>query len=104
LLNLPRMKFYNPRLDIKVFRRPWMGKAVQKTYPCAAIILKGLLICWRRLTLANGEKEVIEMRGKRSGKIYDEIMERIGAIDLNGKFAMAKEKAETIVKPHLKWV
>lgn len=41
LLNLPRMKFYNPRLDIKVFRRPWMGKAVQKTYPCAATILKG---------------------------------------------------------------
>jgi hypothetical protein len=43
LLNLPRMKFHNPRLDIKVFRRPWMGRQVQKTYPCAATILKGLI-------------------------------------------------------------
>ena len=57
-----------------------------------------------RLTIANGDKEVIDMKRKRSGKIYDEIMERIGAIDLNGKFGMAKQKAETLVKPHLKWV
>jgi len=40
MLNLPRMKFYNPRLDIKVFRRPWAGRKVQKTYPCTATILK----------------------------------------------------------------
>jgi hypothetical protein len=42
MLNLPRMKFYNPQLDIKVFRRPWAGRATQKTYPCAATILKSL--------------------------------------------------------------
>lgn len=41
--NLPRMKFYNPQLDIKVFRRPWAGRTVQKTYPCAATIIKGFL-------------------------------------------------------------
>ena len=45
LLNLPRMKFYNPHLDIKVFRRPWAGRLVQKTYPCTATILK--CIFWR---------------------------------------------------------
>jgi hypothetical protein len=44
MLNLPRMKFYNPQLDIKVFRRPWAGRATQKTYPCAATILKSLYI------------------------------------------------------------
>ena len=54
--------------------------------------------------LANGEKEVIEMRGKRSGKIYDEIMDRIGAIDLNSKFETAKQKGEEIAKPYLKWI
>jgi len=42
LLNLARIKFHNPHLDIKVFRRPWAGKKVQRTYPCAATILKGL--------------------------------------------------------------
>lgn len=40
-LNLPRMKFYNPHLDIKVFRRPWAGRKMQRSYPCSAIILKG---------------------------------------------------------------
>ena len=54
--------------------------------------------------VANGEKEVIDMRGKRSGKIYEEIMERIGATDLNGKFKKSKQKAEEITKPYLKWV
>jgi len=44
------------------------------------------------------------MRQKRSGKIYEEIMERIGAVDLNGKFATAKQKGAEIAKPYLKWV
>ena len=46
LLNLPRMKFYNPHLDIKVFRRPWAGRIVQKTYPCTATILKRKRQLW----------------------------------------------------------
>lgn len=44
------------------------------------------------------------MRGKRSGKIYEEIMDKIGATDLNGKFRTSKQKAEEIAKPYLKWV
>jgi hypothetical protein len=105
LLNLPRMKFYNPRLDIKVFRRPWAGRIVQKTYPCTATILKCNSRGFRaELILDNGEVETIDMRGKRSMKIYDEIMTAIRAVDLSEEVVTAKEKAKVIAKPYLKWV
>jgi hypothetical protein len=35
------MQFHNPHMDIKVFRRPFLGMKLQRTYPCAATILKG---------------------------------------------------------------
>ena len=38
------MKFYNPHMDIKVFRRPWAGKKVQMSYPCSATIIKCILL------------------------------------------------------------
>jgi len=56
------------------------------------------------LILDNGEVETIDMRGKRSMKIYNEIMSAIRAIDLSGEFVTAKEKAQVIAKPYLKWV
>jgi len=37
-LNLARVNFYNPHLDIKVLRRPWAGKKEQRSYPCTATI------------------------------------------------------------------
>jgi hypothetical protein len=52
----------------------------------------------------NGETETIDMRGKRSWKIYEEIMAGIRAVDLRKDVLAAKEKAETIAKPYLKWV
>jgi hypothetical protein len=97
------MKFYNPQLDIKVFRRPWAGRIVQKTYPCAATILKSCPMVGG-LIVVNGETETIEMRGKRSWKIYEEIMAAIRAVDLRKDVVAAKEKAETIANPYLKWV
>ena len=56
------------------------------------------------LILDNGEVETIDMRGKRSMKIYDEIMSAIRAVDLSEEFVTAKEKAKVIAKPYLKWV
>ena len=56
------------------------------------------------LILDNGEVETIDMRGKRSMKIYDEIMTALRAVDLSGEFVNAKKKAEVIAKPYLKWV
>ena len=44
------------------------------------------------------------MRGKRSGEIYDEIMGAIRAESLKENLTAAREKAEVIVNPHLKWV
>jgi hypothetical protein len=41
-LNLARVKFHNPQLDIKVLRRPWAGKEEQLKYPCTATIYKRL--------------------------------------------------------------
>jgi Mitochondrial ribosomal protein L51 / S25 / CI-B8 domain len=41
MLNLPRMKFYNPQLDIKVIRRPWQGKSKNVEAPCEANIIRG---------------------------------------------------------------
>ena len=54
--------------------------------------------------LGNGEAETIDMGGKRSMKIYDEIMSAIRAVDLSKEFVTAKEKAKVIAKPYLKWV
>ena len=54
--------------------------------------------------LDNGEVETIDMRGKRSMKIYDEIMTAIRAVDLSEEFVTAEEKAKAIAKPYLKWV
>jgi hypothetical protein len=44
------------------------------------------------------------LQGKRSGLIYEEIMRALGAEDLSGEVVVAKEKAEIIAKPYLKWV
>jgi len=52
----------------------------------------------------DGRTEVIEMRGKRSGEIYKEVMSAIRAEDLNGELAAAKEKGQKMAKPYLKWV
>lgn len=37
-------------------------------------------------------------------KIYEEIMNAIRAVDLNNAFSAAKEKAEILAKPYLKWM
>ena len=44
------------------------------------------------------------MRKKRSGKIYDEIMTAIRAVDVRKDFVAVKEKAGILATPHLKWV
>ena len=54
--------------------------------------------------IANGDKETIEMQGKRSMEIYKEIMSAIRAVDLKNEFKVAKEKAEIMAKPYLNWV
>ena len=35
--------------------------------------------------------------------IYEEIMSAIRAVDLRNEFSAAKEKAEILAKPYLKW-
>lgn len=51
-----------------------------------------------------GEKEEIDMRGKRSMKIYDEIiMKKMRALDLSAEYKLSEQKAEIIAKPYLKW-
>jgi hypothetical protein len=37
-------------------------------------------------------------------KIYEEIMSAIRAVDLSREFGPAREKAEVLAKPYLKWV
>jgi hypothetical protein len=54
--------------------------------------------------LGTGEKEEIDMRGKRSMKIYDEIMKKMRAIDVSEEYKIAEKRAEVIAKPYLKWV
>ena len=55
--------------------------------------------------IANGETETIDMRGKRSWKIYEEIMGQLRAVDVrNEQNEVVKEKAETIARPYLKWM
>jgi hypothetical protein len=54
--------------------------------------------------LDNGETETIEMKGKRSMKIYEEVMSAIRAVDLSNEFSVAKEKAEILAKPYSKWM
>jgi hypothetical protein len=54
--------------------------------------------------LGTGEKEEIDMRGKRSMKIYDEIMKKMRAMDVSEEHKVAEQKAEMIAKPYLKWV
>jgi hypothetical protein len=55
--------------------------------------------------LGTGEKEEIDMRGKRSMKIYDEIiMKKMRALDLSTEYKLSEQKAEIISKPYLKWV
>ena len=56
------------------------------------------------IMIANGDKETIEMQGKRSMEIYKEIMSAIRAVDLKNEFKVAKEKAEIMAKPYLNWV
>ena len=53
--------------------------------------------------LANGTTETIDMRRKRSGLIYKEIMAALAAVDLSEKFDDAKAKAEIMSNPYLKW-
>jgi hypothetical protein len=54
--------------------------------------------------VVNGDTEVIEMRGKRSGEIYKEAMAALRARDLSENLDAAKEKGEAMAKPFLKWV
>lgn len=54
--------------------------------------------------VANGAIEVIEMRGKRSGEIYKEIMSALRAESLSDKLAAAKEKGVSMAKPYSKWI
>ena len=54
--------------------------------------------------LANGETQTIDMRGKRSMNIYNDIMTAIRAVDLSEDFKVVKEKAEVMANPYLKWV
>jgi hypothetical protein len=56
------------------------------------------------LIVADGGKQVIEMRGRRSGVIYNEIMGALGAQDLKGELVAAKNTGLNIAKPHLKWM
>ena len=54
--------------------------------------------------LDDGETETIDMRGKRSRQIYNEIMGKIRAVDLRSELVAAEEKAKIIAKPYLKWI
>jgi hypothetical protein len=56
----------------------------------------------RILTKANGDTEVIEMRGKRSGNIYKEIVEALRAQPLKELLASAKETADVMANSHLR--
>jgi len=54
--------------------------------------------------VGTGESETIDMRGKRSMKIYEEIMGAMRAVDVSKDYKTAEKNAEVIAKPYLKWV
>jgi len=51
-----------------------------------------------------GESETIDMRGKRSMKIYEEIMGAMRAVDISQDYKTAEKNAQVIAKPYFKWV
>jgi hypothetical protein len=90
------------------FRRPWAGKEAQRSYPCTATIHKMFTPFLRLLKaggLGTGERVAIDMRGKRSMKIYKEILSILmRAVDVKEEYKMGEKNAEIIAKPYSKWV
>jgi hypothetical protein len=55
------------------------------------------------LILGDGRRERVEMRRKRSGVIYEEVMKVLGAENVEG-IGEVRGEAEGLVKRHLEWV
>jgi hypothetical protein len=85
----------------------WEGGAIEIPLHCDDIQTLGtpLIEVVMLMGLGTGEKEEIEMRGKRSMKIYEEIiMNKMRALDVGEEYKLSEKKAEMIAKPYLKWV